>query len=139
MRYATYSRIVVCFICSTRIVYFRLVNVTVSKVCYSSNTPESLASWMHVLVVWWFSTWYYLQILGNAIISTVQLPLIFSCVQAKSSSRPKWKVYTIYNGCYYTWDKNNNTCTSQCRKRNSIMCRDVKCYQLGRKFIRKGK
>ena len=47
----------------------------------------------------------------------------------------KWKLYTIYNGIYYTWDK--NTCTSQCRKWNSIMCRDVKPYQLRSKFIQK--
>jgi len=43
-------------------------------------------------------------------------------------------VYTC-NGIYFTWDK--NTCTSQCRKWNSIMCRDVKLYQLGSKFIKK--
>ena len=45
----------------------------------------------------------------------------------------KWKLYTVYNGIYYTWDK--NTCTSQCRKWNSIMCTDIKLYQLGNKFI----
>jgi len=51
----------------------------------------------------------------------------------KIYTHPKWKLYTVYNGIYYTWDK--NTCTSQCRKWNSIMCTDIKLYQLGSKFI----
>ena len=50
-------------------------------------------------------------------------------------THPKWKFYTVYNGIYYTWYK--NTCTSQYRKWNSIMCRDVKRYQLESKFIKK--
>ena len=36
------------------------------------------------------------------------------------------------------WDslcmRTNNTCTSQCRKWNSVICRDVKLYQLGHEF-----
>ena len=47
------------------------------------------------------------------------------------------KRYTVYNGIYYTLNK--NTWTSQCRKWNSIICRDGKLYQLGSKFIKKEK
>ena len=44
-------------------------------------------------------------------------------------------LYTVYNGINYTWNK--NTCTSQCRKWNSIICRDVKLYQFIKKIQKK--
>jgi len=42
------------------------------------------------------------------------------------------KTLHVYNGIYYTLDKNIST--AHCRKWNSIMCRDVKLYQLGSKL-----
>ena len=47
-------------------------------------------------------------------------------------THPKWKLYTVYNGIYYTGDKNTSPILP-----NSIICRDVKLYQLGSKFIKK--
>jgi len=46
---------------------------------------------------------------------------------------PKMKTLHFYNEIYYAWGK-KNTCTLQCRIW-SIICRDVKLYQLGSKFI----
>jgi len=38
----------------------------------------------------------------------------------------------------FTMHEKKSICsTSQCRKWNSIICRDVKLYQLGSKFIKK--
>ena len=50
-------------------------------------------------------------------------------------THPKWKCCTVYNGIYFIWDK--NTCTSQCRKWNSIMCRDVKRLPVGESVYKK--
>jgi len=36
---------------------------------------------------------------------------------------PKMKTLHFYDGIYYEWHK--NTCTSQCRKWNSIICKSV--------------
>ena len=50
-------------------------------------------------------------------------------------THPKWKLYTVYNRIYYTWDK--NTCTFKCRKWNQSCVGMLNFYQLGSKFIKK--